>query len=417
VRIAALIAGALAWTGCYKPAVDASCTVQCNATSPCANGLSCELGVCRDMAGPACTTDAGVADADPDAYLDAPADASTVPDAMVVDAPPGCFGTDPYTYCPLAQPATSWTVSGPVELDTSPAASVLCDPDVPAYCVVASVRITINGRLTAIGSRPLVLVATDRITVTATGVIDVSSNATARGAGANTSGCVAGTPGGATASSGGGGAGGTFSGRGGYGGPSGGATGGTPAANVSTDVAMPRGGCHGTRGGGPNSGDAGLGAGGMVLISAGAIDISGTLLARGGGAGGGGAGSGGGGGGSGGVIALDGFSITITGAMIAAGGGGGGGGSLTAAGNSGFEASVTGTPAAGGTGGGGGGVGFPDGGNGGGGSGPGLLRNGRGGELIMPQGAGGGGGGGAAGVNRIRGMLNTANATIVPPAT
>jgi len=57
----------------------------------------------------------------------------------------------------------------------------------PALCVIAGHSITVNADMTATGMRPLVLIATDTITLNNT--IDVSSTSTATGAGMNSSAC------------------------------------------------------------------------------------------------------------------------------------------------------------------------------------------------------------------------------------
>ncbi|MBA3454931.1 MAG: hypothetical protein H0T42_17715 [Deltaproteobacteria bacterium] len=411
MRLVPLVACALVWAGCYRPGSENNCAIRCTNAQPCAGAMSCENGLCRDPVGPACSSDAVVADAaDPDAYLDAPVDASLSPDAQLIDAPTNCWGRDLYQHCQTPAP-TNFAGLSQLTIDTDSSALCALPLSAPA-CVLANGIITLDGRLVARGSRPLVLVGVEQLTVQIEGVLDVSSGLPGSpGAGAGSSACGTGIPAGATASNSGGGAGGTFGGRGGFGGSSGtaGAPGGQPAANPSSNVTVPRGGCPGSTGAGSNGAIAGRGGGAVILITGGTLTVNGKVLARGAGGGGADLNGGGGGGGSGGLIALDGINVIVTGALIAAGGGGGGGGNLSDIGSAGGAASETGVPGPGGV----GGMAL---GNGGGGSGgPATLLNGRPGELVDRSGAGGGGGG--AGVIRIRGNYTDGTGTIVPPRT
>lgn len=417
MNAAGLIACALAAAGCYRPGPENNCTVRCTAATGCADGFTCDNNLCRDPLLPSCEdrppADASVDVAlDPDAYMDAPIDASMAVDAPFIDAAmDNCWGRDLITYCRSTPPTTNMPFTAGTVIDTDGSMCAVDSP--PNACVIMHQRITIAGPITAIGTRVLVMIATNELTIAAVASIDVSSTPARNGAGAHTGVCEPGTPGkasGATVS--GGGAGGTLSGRGGYGGMSGGVAGmgGTPGTPATTVVTAPRGGCPGTDGGGLAAGTGGSGGGGVVLIAGAGLYIQGSVLAHGSGGRGGSPGKGGGGGGSGGLVALDGATIMLTGTLVAAGGGGGGGGGLSDSGEPGGASNAAGGQAGGGAGGDG------IGGNGGPGSGPGMLRNG--GPGIAVPSAGGGGGGGAAGIIRIYGSVLTPNtATIVPPAS
>jgi len=415
MNAARLIACALAAAGCYRPGPENNCTIRCTPAAGCADGLTCDNNRCRDPMLAPCGDepmfDAGV---DPDAYLDAPIDASLLPDAPFVDAAMNnCWGRDLITYCRSTPPTTDMPFPAGTEIDTDGSMCAVDSP--PNACVIMHQRITITGPITAVGSRVLVMIATNELTIAAPASIDVSSALSRNGAGSHTGVCQPGTAGkasGATVS--GGGAGGTLSGRGGFGGTSGGVggMGGIPGAPATTVVTEPRGGCPGTDGGGLAAGTGGRGGGGVVLIAGAGMIIQGSVLAHGAAGRGGSPGKGGGGGGSGGLIALDGATIMLTGTLVAAGGGGGGGGGLGENGEPGRSSNVMGDQAGGGAGGGG------IGGNGGEGSGPGMLRNGGPGAAVPSGGGGGGGGGGAAGIIRIYGSVLVPNtATIVPPAS
>lgn len=223
-------------------------------------------------------------------------------------------------------------------------------------CVLAGTSVTIDGNLIGIGSRPLILIATEGPIIVDANV-DVSSHRDpiARGAGADPLGQCEGE---VTASGLGGGAGGSLVGNGGAGGS--GATGTGATANTPGIPATLRGGCAGTLGGNPTTSTGGGGGGGAIwLISKQGITISGTINASGAAGEGGpnndGLAHGGGGGGSGGMIVLDApaIEITATGVVLAVGGGGGGSNTVgVAAGSHGSEAdrAFPGTPPPGGAG-------------------------------------------------------------------
>jgi hypothetical protein len=393
---------ALALTGCYRPGSEVSCTVQCNAAQPCEGAMNCELGLCRDPLGPACSdagvTDGSVIDADPDALIDTP-------------LPADCWGSAPNQFCQTPAPTGTWNVTLRVQINTDNDPRCLTVPGYP-YCVIAYVDITIGAPVEAYGSKPLMIVATHDLEITAAGLVDVSANGSLDGAGAAGTACAFGTPG----MVGGGGAGGTFAGVGGVGGSSDG-PGGLSAATGMTNPPSVRGGCPGSSGGGNGGGIAGGGGGAIVLIAGNSLAVSGPVYARGGQGEGGGMSAGGGGGGSGGLIVLDGQQMNVSSSLIAGGGGGGGGGSSEAAGGSGTVTFINGSPGQGG---------YPGASTGGtvgagrGGAGSGALvmvLDGQGGFPGAVGGFGGGGGGGGAGVIRIKGPFANQSATIVPPAT
>lgn len=323
-----------------------------------------------------------------------------------------CYGTPPFAIClhsaptePIALFEDVMTMMPPT-LDTDMSSQCArTRSESRRYCVVAATSITIDATLRATGSRPLVLIANDSITITPLGGIDVGSHRQSPesiGAGADSAeNCLPGQSPTSHATSGGG-AGGSFIGHGGSGGTGSGAMaglGGIASETVTaTDVAEIRGGCRGQDGGGDGPGAGGHGGGAVFLIAGNRIDVNGAIRAGGaGGAGGVSTASGAGGGGSGGMIGLDAPSIAVTGILVASGGGGGeGGGVLNPSDvpHSGVDA-TTADPAAGGDG------GTTNAGEGGGGSGDGMLDGvaaGGGGVGWMNQPSGGGGGGGGAGI-------------------
>lgn len=282
------------------------------------------------------------------------------------------------------------------------------------YCVVAADVMVLDAAVTAIGARPLVLVA--RTSLTVHHRIDVGSHrATAViGAGADPESCAVGVP----AGPGAGGAGGSFAAAGGAGGASGaGATGGQPANAIDqTSLVTLRGGCPGAPGGSGAGGAGGHGGGAVGLVAGVRIDIAGPgIIATGeSGAGGSSGSAGGGGGGAGGSIFLDAPTITGNAPLLASGGGGAEGASQSNAGAPGRE--PTGADAAeGGRG------NSAAGGDGGRGSSPELTCAGESGSAgaanTSSSGAGGGGGGGGGG-GRIE-ATNTIDLTgpASPPVT
>ncbi len=345
-----------------------------------------------------------------------------------------CLSTAP------AGPVTLTAVAGPI--NSGAVASGGCTEMVPqaggpALCVIAGTTIDIPAAVTIrafavsqnaadTGTHPLVLVATDSITIE--GTIDVASHVNdtlaggipALGAGARTAvGCAAtgldgtmGKPVGGSSNDsygGGGGAGGSYGSLGGAGGSGGNNNNighGNPVLGTVPNLLV--GGCPGGTGG---TGDGGLGAGaggnggGAVYLLAGkSITITGKINASGAGGGAGGPGNfssgGGGGGGSGGMIGFEAPSVAImTGAAVYANGGGGASGSGQNQGDSGspgVDPTGPATAAGGGTGkdgGGGGGAGAVSAGTGAAGT--------KGGGNNTAQECAGGGGGGGTGVIHI----------------
>jgi hypothetical protein len=379
------------------------------------------------------------------------------PDAGGTDAVAAqtCFGSGFMQLCLQTPPTGQWPVATPppptpIQIDTSPKSSD-CAPLMTGgdYCVVAGTTITIDTIVRATGSRPLVLLASDSITVNGSGIVDVGSHRSGSsagpGAGEATDGvCHVGMPpadpaiGGISESSavrvGGGGAGGSFILQGGMGGHGAGipetmlytSTGGGPWGSVTAEsLTSLRGGCPGQQGASqeakgvaPSGGAGGDGGGAVFLIAGNTITINGSILA--GGEGGAGAtnigqASGGGGGGTGGTIGFDAMVIMAgSSSVIATGGGGGQGGDSgrTATAAAGEDGSFT-TAAAGGAGGSG-----ANGGSGGAGSiGPGPGLDGAIGALHTGGGGGGGGGGGPGVILVLRPSSPTAFHDVAPQPT
>lgn len=280
-------------------------------------------------------------------------------DADAPDASETCHGTGFLRVCTNIADA-DLVLRGPLDTTDDPRCRAhRIDLGAATPCVIAAERISVPFPLRVVGDRPLVLVATEAITIGA--VFDASSRGDgASGAGAQTD-CASPT-GIGTASAAGGGAGGTLGFTGGRGGAAG-LAGAVVPAPVSPLVAF-AGGCAGGDGGAFTGQSArargGAGGGGVYLIAGASIDVHavGSINVSGAGGVGGGLGQGGAGGGAGGMLGFDAPAIVIEGNVIARGGGGGGGGD-SAAGKAGGEADVTKPNAAvqGGAGGGGGGGG------------------------------------------------------------
>jgi hypothetical protein len=327
----------------------------------------------------------------------------------MIDAPPSCYGGGPAMTC-LDSPPTTAYPGGSLDVDTDPT-SPQCRGDVTTpkgniVCVIAYTAISLDGTISAHGSRPLVIVSAGNITIEQGGSVDVGSHGSgtpqALGPAANGT-CNTGTPG-----SHGGGPGGSFGGIGGGG--------GTPNTLPSTAGALVlattlRGGCMGADGD-SSPGSHGDGGGAVAVVTNATLEIDGYIDASGGFGNGGDGPSygGGGGGGAGGMIEIAASAVTGGGQVFAAGGGGGEGGeddSTATAGKSGGDPSAT-TLDAGAIGGSGNTLNAGD-----GGSGDGLSdaisidgvdgQSGTGGSLR----AGGGGGGGSSGYL----LIHVANAT------
>jgi len=274
-------------------------------------------------------------------------------DGTIVDmAQPGdarmCFGTF-VNICLTTLPTSDLSVDTDRDVNTDTGCPFVFDQGTGStLCGVVARNITINARLRGNGPRPLVVLATESLTISATGIIDVGSYRETPGmtivdiigAGAASGSSLCGSPsaGGSDNSGGtlggGGGAGGSFAGKGGAG-ARGVLGGGGSAGAAATAPGVPsymRGGCRGTSGGsggGNEVGAAGYGGGAVLVIAGAAINNAGHVRAGGEGGYGGGSESGGGGGGSGGMIVLDAASIMNSGILNANGGGGGEGGGMT----------------------------------------------------------------------------------------
>jgi hypothetical protein len=356
-----------------------------------------------------------------------------------------------------AGPVTLTAVGGPVNSGTVAAGScteIVTQTGGPALCVIAGTSIDIpaavmvrgfavSANAAATGTNPLVLFATDSITVE--GTIDVASHLNdtlaggipALGAGARTAvGCAATgldgatgqpVPGNANHSYGGGGAaGGSFGSLGGAGGSGGNGSNiahGNPAPGTGMNqlVGGCPGGTGGTGDGGMGAGAGGNGGGAVYLLAGKSITITGKINASGAGGGAGGPGmfssGGGGGGGSGGLIGFEAPKVAImTGAAVYANGGGGASGSgqdMTDSGTPGTDPAGPATAA-------GGGAGKDGGGAGGAGSvssGTGAAGTKGGGNNITQECAGGGGGGGGGVIRIFSTQPATIQGAVSPPAS
>lgn len=307
--------------------------------------------------------------------------------------PDNCFGPlpgldDVTEVCLDERPTGAIVVSSAIDTDVCEADNLhVVAVDLVSFCVLSAGEINVAARINARGVRPLLLLASESITIFPGAGIDASSvpSSAAPGAGGIASGCIENLD---AVQSNGGGAGGSNRGRGG----AGGGPGGQPST-VLHPLAL-AGGCPGGKGG--NGMSPGGRGGGAIYISAPIVDVRGILLVSG--EGGGVATSdsngddlGGGGGGAGGYIGIYGTSVTIDtdARLVAAGGGGGAGrGQAGSVANRGETATDLDPVANGGT----VGTSGPNGGPGGDGSDPldGTLGS-------SAQSSGGGGGGGGAG--------------------
>jgi hypothetical protein len=352
-------------------------------------------------------------------------DFSLRPDAPPEDAPQFCYGTSLVRACFDVEPSAPLMQAAAINTNTA-CQVVQAQPDGPELCLIGATTIDVTGTANLVtGARPLVLVATNTITIAAGAVLDASSRGTTRtGAGANDARCAAATAGqNSVATSGAGGA-----GAGGFGTIGGDGGNGAVAKGTGGAAAMPmfvHGGCKGADGGDAGTVQGGAGGnagGGIYLIAANAITIDGSIFASAAGGRGGGIRAGGGGGGSGGLIGLESPMINISAMGIVAangGGGGGGGGTATAAG-SGGDGSTTSYTAAASAGGGGtdGNATTPTRNGGNGGVGAAVTAAGALGGNSTATGAGGGGGGGGVGVLWVKGTLTgtrySPNPTMAP---
>lgn len=268
---------------------------------------------------------------------------------------------------------------------------------------VGILTLAANTQLRAVGSRPLAIIASGKVTFLMGAVIDVSAG----GAGASTA-CNPGPTKGSDENGGAaGGGGGGFQGAGAPGGDGNkdgnGSTGGTAGPKLAAMPAGPLGGCPGAKGGvgGDPGGDGGPGGGAIYIASATEIELLAMAGINAGGGGGGGGkkqgsqfgDAGGGGGGSGGMIFLEAPRVRSAGTLAANGGGAGEGSGNGDAGNPGSPGALSTMRAEGGRG------GSSSGSDGGKGSAAAAL-DGEG--AAAPQNGGAGGGGGGAGYVRVR---------------
>jgi hypothetical protein len=383
---------------CYSPRPTQDCEVICSAAGGdrCPDGFACGASGLCSAGGNACQGDLGDA---------------------------ACFGTGIARPCVPAVPPGPLMLSGIIDTDRD-ARCIHVDQPVqgPTLCVIAGEQIVVSGPVHAVGTRPLVLVASETITVNF--MLDARTLRTEAVTGAGASSCP--TPTGlGEGGVGAGGAGGSFQESGG----AGGAAGGVPATMPATPVAFPdhvRGGCPGGAGGDGTSavlGRPGAGGGALYLIANDEIDVQAVIAANGAGgfleqvgadAFGARPGGGGGGGGSGGLIVLEARTITLGSAarLVAVGGGGSGGGGDQSSGFAGGDSDPAGTPitAPGGEG------GMANGGNGGTGSPMTSMAGGPGGNGAL-AGGGGGGGGGPGYIKLLCSTCPPIGAFIIPPRT
>lgn len=338
-------------------------------------------------------------------------------DSSIDSANTACFGTFVKACFPAA-PTAPLMLSGTIDTTSDTRCVAVPQTMGPEICAIAGTEVTI-GMTTVTGTRPLMIVATGTMMVTARldagSTIGTNANV---GPGANSTLCgmrITGVT--STGLAGGsGGAGGSFATAGGGGGAGngGGAGTATTANPAQSSPTVLRGGCAGGNGGssaaGGTGGDGGAGGGAVYLVAGGTMTISGLVRASGAaGKHGGSPKAGAGAGGSGGMIVLEAPSIAVTGALIA-NGGGGGEGTLVNLGNDGQDDRSFDQAPTGGSG------GSSDGGNGGDGA---FLataaKNGTNAGGGGGGGAGGGGGGGGLGLIRTKGSIN--GAMISPAAT
>ena len=351
-------------------------------------------------------SDSGMIDGEIDAPIDGPPDAPP-------DAPRQDFGTGVWTVHVPTLPTAGVSLPAMIDTGTSPLCSMdaaFTDASQPAACVIVGTTITMGGDTNVRGPRPLVLVATDSVTIDHK--LDVAGH---RGqgvaGGANWSGCGSPGSGADRNNGGGGGAGGSFVTTGGNGGTgdNGSASAGTATAALGVPTIL-HGGCPGSRGGNGSGNAAGVanGGGAIYIVAANAITVSGLVNASGSGAAGGGHASGGGGGGSGGMIVLSAPQVDASGSLLANGGGAAGGGDNNSNGANGSD-EIIGMPLV-----------APPGGNGPGGTGGDGFTEGTGatsGGNGNPMQGGGGGGGGAGfiGINvAVTGGTYTPSPTMFP---
>ena len=315
-----------------------------------------------------------------------------------------CFGPAGWEVCLAIVPINTETIvgsfdTGDDEQCANPLPASWTAAGQPDACIVIAKRIDVTGNEVVVtGTRPLVLVASEMITIA--GTLDVGSHRDPvnLGPGSPATDCMTGRSPESEGDGGGGGAGGSFMTKGGDGGngdaddrdadPG-------AAGNASVLPSKLRAGCPG-QAGAQGGGASGQGGGALYLLAGQAI-TGGRIDASGGGGVEGGSKSGGSGGGSGGMVVLYAPSVSLT-SINANGGGGASGANTPNSGESGADADVLMPLSA------------ADGGDGAGGNGgDGYVtgqeaRTGMGGLQTI----GGGGGGGGAG--SIRANVKPSNA-------
>jgi hypothetical protein len=387
-------------SGCFNPRFACSTDIQCQSTE--LGSGRCEPNGTCSFPDASCPSGSRYGDP-PYGNGDCVLPGQPPIDAALMEPMPDarqCFGGPFLTVCLQSPPTAPLTLSTLMPIDTDGSGCATIDAanstdGTTSYCVLTGTAISVPAAMAvrASGTRPLVLVASDAISID--GTLDVGSHRTIAlaGAGFHPETCDPGTLPGAT----GGGAGGTFIGRGGAGSSgTGGGVGGVAATPASPPLIL-RGGCPGQNGVGTNPAAGGRGGGAVYLIARNSILVGndGVINAAGEGGGGGlSAGVGGGGGGSGGMIGFDAPTITNHGLVLANGGGGGEGSDNQVQGAPGAEPTSTAAAAGGATVGGSG-----AGGNGGAGSARTNVAGGVGGGVgAGSTQTGGGGGGGGAGL-------------------
>jgi hypothetical protein len=341
-----------------------------------------------------------------------------------------CLGFPKFRVCLDEEPTSPLAIDEDLLLDTS--ASNLCANKQPTSwsmqgqpkaCFLVGSSVTISAKVQARGALPLVIFASESITITSS--LDAASHNASptnmiHGPGSTNMMqqqelmCIGTAPGTGTATAGG--RGGTFRTRGGDGGKSSaGSVGGQPP-DPSVDPPMVlRPGCDG--GSGPTSttnmtgGSGGYGGGAVYLVAKNKITINGVVNVSGAAGGGGRATAGGGGGGSGVMIHRHAMTNTAKGGLLMGTGGGGGGGGGQSTGSYGLEPSLqTPTQVAPG------GVGGTPGGNGGDGfaSTPPTVSQAERGDSAAVGGPASGGGGGGGGSGYIHANVTLSGITTSP---
>jgi hypothetical protein len=320
---------------------------------------------------------------------------------------PFCYGTGLVKVCFASEPTGDLSITQ-TAIDTgafgcASAADVLSGAG-PCYIAATTISLPSGQTTLATGTLPLVLVATETITIA--GTLDAAGHHqnSSTPAGGNFSGCQAGSnPNSGTY--GGGGEGGSNLAMGGDGGDGGTASGGIAGAALAVPTTL-HAGCAG-HSGGNSGGSGGKGGGALYLIANTSIAINGRVDVSGAGGSGDGdnSGAGGGAGGSGGMVGLDAPTVNITGAVCAIGGSGASG-ATGSSGQSGNDATGGSTACT---------AGSPGTASGGGGSGGAGGVSGIGAVGSAGTTGGGGGGGGSSGYVRIDGT-RTGSGAIQPPA-